>query len=256
MAMTEEQRKAQSERMKKMQAEKKAKKAAEEAAKKQEATTAPVAETKPEKTAEAKIDEEKESMKAELEAMRKQLADMQKSMANPVAPQTIIMQGDTQKVHFLYMADVADDNQFLVGDGGMYARITGRLGEFFVPKSELSRVMDSMFRFMLDKRWIICLDGLTEEEREVYGINYKPGELLDKAAFTRILELGDKVIDIYPSLCPTHQEIIGRRFYEGWLERNPAVNREIVSKLRDLTKEKNNAFRTIIDEMNFAESNT
>lgn len=252
MAMTEEQRKAQSERMKKMQAEKKAQKAAAEKA---EASTkevnTPVAEKPAEAAETAKIDAEKEAMKAELEAMRKQLADMQKAMATPTAPQTIVVQNDTQKVHFLYMAEVADDNQFLVGDNGMYGRIVGKVGEFFVPKSDLSRVMDSMFVFFLKKRWIIVLDGLTEDERIAYDVNYSDGEVLDKNSFMRAIDLGDKIIDIYPELCDSHKEMVGKMFYEAWSKRDLRITRELVTKLSGLTEKGiPNAFRTIIEEMN------
>ena len=82
------------------------------------------------------------------------------------APQIVQLSAETERVHFLWQAEVSDENIFEVGPNGMYGRIIGKTGSFYVPKSDLSRVMDAMFRLLLQKRWIIAVDGLTDEERE------------------------------------------------------------------------------------------
>ena len=171
-------------------------------------------------------------------------------------PQIIQVTADTEKVHFLWQAEVSGENVYEVGPNGMYGRIIGKTGSFFVPKSDLSRVMDSMFRFLLKKRWIIAVDGLTDDEREAYGVNYKEGELLDKKAFAKMVELGDGMLEVYPKLCQGHREMVAKRYHEAYLDKNPYVTRDIVVELNRMSKElgsKTGDFADIIEAMNDAD---
>ena len=87
-------------------------------------------------------------------------------------------------------------------------------------------------------------------------MNYSEGELLDRKAFAKMIELGDKILEIFPALCEGHKEMVAKRFYEAWMEKNPYVRREIVTELNRMAKEagmKENAFSAIIDGMNKAE---
>lgn len=173
--------------------------------------------------------------------------------AQQSAPQIVQIAADTEKVHFLWQAEVSDENVFEVGPNGMYGRIVGKTGSFFVPKSDLSRVMDAMFRLLLQKRWIIAVDGLSDEEREAYGVAYKEGEILDKKGFARMVELGDGMLEIYPKLCAGHREMVAKRYHEAYLNRSPYVTREIVVELNRLSKQlgsKEGDFTDIIEAMN------
>lgn len=169
------------------------------------------------------------------------------------APQIIQVAADTERVHFLWQAEVSDENVFEVGPNGMYGRIIGKTGSFYVPKSDLSRVMDAMFRLLLQKRWIIAVDGLTDDEREAYGVAYKEGELLDKKGFARMVELGNSILEIYPKLCAGHREMVAKRYHEAYLNRSQYVTREIVVELNKLSKQlgsKDGDFTDIIEAMN------
>lgn len=171
-------------------------------------------------------------------------------------PQIIQVTADAEKVRFIWQAEVSDENVYEVGPNGMYGRIIGKTGTFFVPKSDLSRVMDSMFRFLLKKRWIIAVDGLTDDEREAYDVNYKEGELLDKKAFARMVELGDGMLEIYQKLCQGHREMVAKRYHEAYLDKSPYVTREIVVELNRMSKElgsKTGDFADIIEAMNAAD---
>lgn len=208
---------------------------------------------------EEKVPVEKETDKeAEIELLKKQIAEMQELLKQARNPQIIqVAQQKEEPVYFLYEAEVADDNIYEVGDNGQYGRITGKTGSFSVPKSEISRVMDNMFRAMLEKRWIIVLSGLTEEEREIYGVNYKEGEYLDKRAFAKMVDLKEEILDIYPKLCDGHREMVAKRYYEAYQARNPNVTRDIVTKLNALSKEagsKKGDFIGIIELMNEADA--
>ena len=187
------------------------------------------------------------------ELLQKQIEMMQAQMSAMAMPKVIQVAPDTEKVHFLWQAPVADDNVVLFGEGGMYGRITGKTGSFFVPKSELSRILDSMTRLFLQERWLIVVDGLTEEEREALGVNYKEGEVLDKRAFAKMVDLGDEILDIFPRLCDSHKEMVGQRFYEAWVAGNKNVTRERVVELLKMSKAEGKeikGFAAIIEEMN------
>lgn len=178
------------------------------------------------------------------------------AMAQAQRPQIVQVAADVERVQFLYMAEVADDNQYEIGPSGMYGRIVGKTGAFSVPKPDLSRVMDSMFRMFLEKRWIIVVSGMDEEEREAYGVNYRDGEVLDKRAFTRMVELGEQMIEIYPQLCEGHREMVAKRYYEAYASGNPAVTREIVVELNSISRKidgGDGAFARIIELMNEAD---
>lgn len=193
------------------------------------------------------------ALREQNELLQKQILAMQEQMAAMAMPKVIQVAADTEKVHFLWQAPVADDNVVLFGEGGMYGKITGKTGSFLVPKGELSRILDSMTRLFLEKRWLIVLDGLNEEEREALGVNYKPGEVLDKRAFRSMVDIGDEILDIFPKLCDSHKDMVGQRFYEAWTAGNPAVKRETVVALLRQSKESGHevkAFSAIIEEMN------
>lgn len=168
--------------------------------------------------------------------------------ANPQVIQVSQVAAETEKVRFLWQAEVADDNLILFGDGGMYGRIVGKTGSFYVPKNDLSRVMDGLNRLFLEKRWLIVLSGLNEEERETYGVNYKEGEILDRKMFDKMVDMGKDILDVYPDLCDGHKEIVAKRYYEAWKNGSKKIERETVVALNRMSP--NSSFRTILEEMN------
>lgn len=195
----------------------------------------------------------REMYEAQMEGLRKQMEAMQAQLAEASRPQVVQIAADVEKVQFLYMAEVCDENVFEVGPGGMYGRIVGKTGMFLVPKAELSRAMDTMFRLFLERRQIIVVSGLTDEEREAYGVNYSDGELLDRRAFAKMTEIGDEILDIYPALCAGHQAMVEKHFYEAWTNKDPHLTRERVVALNRLAKQagkKDNAFGMILKGMN------
>lgn len=209
-----------------------------------------------EPVAEAPAVEETTAKDAEIELLKKQLADMQKQMEAASRPQIIQVAADGAKIHFLWQAEVATDNVVTFGDGGLYGRIVGKTGTFAIPKSDLSRFLDGANRFYIDKRWLIVLDGLDEDEREMLGVNYREGEILDRKAFAKMVELGDEILEIYPMLCESHKEMVAKRFNEAFAAGDPGIKREIVVALNRMSKEagsKTGDFAEIIEKMNIAD---
>ena len=226
---------------------------------KKEETPKQAAEAPKEADALAEMKASYEAQIAEMKAeMAKQIEAMKETMMASQKPQVIQVASDAEKVQFLWMAQVCDENIFEVGPGGMYGRLVGRgPSRFLVPKSDLSRAMDTMFRQLMDCRWIIVISGLTDEERQVYGVDYKEGEYLDERAFTRLVEIGDQILDIYPALCDGHKQMVEKRYYEAWCEKSPYIKRDTVVKLKNMASDagrSENAFKRIIQEMNEAEA--
>ena len=188
-------------------------------------------------------DEEIALLKAKLEELATELAK------KSVQPQIIVAAPDNgERVHFLWQAEVANDNVVEFGDGGMYGRIVGKSGHFYVPKNDMSRILDSAARYYLDNRWLIVVSGLTEDEREALGVNYREGEILDEKAFQKITEIGrEELLEIYPELCDSHKEMIAKRFYEAYTSGNP-VERDTVVALNSIKPTE--AFKSIINGMN------
>ena len=204
--------------------------------------------------AEAKTVDLKEEAVDEIALLKEQLKQLQAELAEAkkVQPQIVVAAPDNgERVHFLWQAEVADDNIVEFGDGGMYGRIVGKTGSFYVPKNDLSRVLSALNRLFLEKRWLIILSGLTDEEREALGVDYRDGEILDKKAFQKIVELSkDELVEIYPELCDSHKEMVAKRFFEAY-SNGVKVDRETIVALNNIAPVE--AFKEIINEMNEAD---
>lgn len=225
--MSEEQKKANVERMKKAREAKKALEATEkvEAA---EETNAPSVFTA----------EDVQRMIAE--AMAKQQAEFAKQLAQVQTPQVIQYSGDSEKVIMRFQAEVADDNVAEFGQGGMFGKVTGKRGTIQIPKSEFSRFYTEQTKWMMEKRWLIVLSGMTDEERELYGVKYRPGEVLDDMAFAKMLDMSDdEMLKTFPALCESCREMVARRFSDAYSKRDHRVvgRLDLVRALNRMSKE-------------------
>lgn len=188
------------------------------------------------------------SMQAQIEELKAQNA------AQPVA---VLSEAGVQKremIKFRWQAPVSDDNVLEIGPNGRWATITGKERTFSVPKDELGNVLTAQVRNLLDMRWLIVLDGLDEEEMEAIGCKYAPGEILDRKAFSRLVELGGEIVSIYKSLCDGNREIVAKVMYEDWQAHGGRhISRDTVVALKKLDPERA-AFSEILREMNEREA--
>lgn len=195
--------------------------------------------TEPEINKDAEINE----LKAQIEQLKNMM--IQQAQAQP---QVIYSAASTERVHFLWIANVADDNVVEFGPGGMYGRVVGKTGSFFVPKDEMSRMLDSAARYYMNQRWLIVVNGLTDDEREAMGVAYKEGELLDVDTFRKIAKKPkDELAEIYSELCDSHKEMVAARLHEEF-EKGNNVDRETVKALNKIYPSV--AFKDIIEKMN------
>lgn len=206
-------------------------KAAKEAKEKERAEQA---EAEKEKIRQEATEAAKDKEIAELKQM---IAEMKQQQASQPQTQVVQVMADVEKVTMLWQAEVADDNVAVFGVNGMYGQVTGKTGTVIVPKSEWSRFYTETNRWFLDHRWLIVLSGMTDEEKELYHCDYKDGEILDRGAFQKIVEMKDGILDIFPQLCPSHQKMVATRFNDEWnAGKLTEEDRTLVVKLNDMTK--------------------
>lgn len=202
----------------------------------------------------AAVDEKEELLKT-VEELRKKTESLEKQLEESKAAASSEKDSDLSRenVHFLFMAEVAEDNVLQIGENGRYGRIVGKTGSFYVPKRDLSSVLNEQIRSLLAKRWLIITSGLTDDEREAMEVNYADGEILEKKVFSKIVEMGDKILDIYPGLCEGHRKIVAQRYADAYEKGNHSISRDTVIALNNMSKTEKNPqgdFVSIIKSMN------
>lgn len=230
---------------KKTTAKKTTKKAAVKPEVKEETVKAIPAEDK----AEA-VDEVKKETVSEVEALKQQIEMLKQQIAlqAQVQPQVIVSAASSERIHFLWLANVADENVVEFGPNGMYGRIVGKTGSFYMPKDEFSRILDSAARYYLDQRWLIVVSGLDKNEREALGVDYKEGELLDVDTFRKIAKMPRaELCEVYKELCESHQNMVAARLHEEF-ENGKRIDREMVVALNRIHSSV--ALKDIIEKMN------
>ena len=219
-------------------------------------------EVKTEAPVEAVEEPVKEEKNPEVEALKRQIEEQNRVLEMLQAqllankPQVVQVMADTEKITLRWQAEVADENIVDLGPGGAYGSITGPTGYASIPKSEWSKFLNASMKSLIKNRMLIVLSGMTDEEREMNGVMYKEGELLDEKAFSRMLDMGDEMIAVFPKLCHAHKEMVARRFITGF-ERGEATprRRDLVVALNNLSKQdplfpKQGAFYSIIEALN------
>lgn len=147
------------------------------------------------------------------EAAAKAVAEALKAI--PQQPQVVQVMADTEKVVMRWMAPVSDENVATFGENGRYGQVTGKNGTVMVPKSEWSRFYDETMRRFMDRRWLVVLSGMTDDERKLYNCDYRKGEVLDEKGFANIFTMGDELLDVFDDLCTEHQEMVAKSFCEA-----------------------------------------
>lgn len=197
------------------------------------------------------------------EAAAKAVAEAMKSI--PQQPQVVQVMADTEKVVMRWMAPVADDNVAVFGQNGMYGQVTGKNGTVIVPKSEWSRFYDETMRRFMERRWLVVLSGMSDDERALYHCNYRKGEIMDEKAFANIFIMRDDLLDVFDDLCTEHQEMVAKSFWEAaqdgkldgsWRGLVKALNAKNKKRYKDVPAgdvRKKGMFQPVIEMLNGAE---
>lgn len=180
----------------------------------------------------------------ELEALRRRVAELEAAARQ--APSSA-----DGVVELTFLAAVSQDNVCSLGD---YGSLNGVGGYIEVPRKEFGgKFLTPVVRSLLKDRSLIVCSGLNAEERRRYGVDYREGELLDLAAFDRLLDLDPAVLTtLFGKLCPEHKEFAATRFITAYEKGDNRVSREKIEPLNDISKEINpkGMFRPVLDGMN------
>lgn len=155
--------------------------------------------------------------------------------------QTKVVKVSSEKefVRMLFLDDCSDDNELFFGVNRKYGAITGPVGYINVAKDDwLGEFRDNLVQSLLKSRKLIVLDGLTDEERKMHGVEYKDGEVMDEKLFRNLLDHISELPEIYKKLCPSMKQIVATRFQTGFDQKDPRVirNRDIIVKLNKISK--------------------
>ncbi len=160
-------------------------------------------------------------------------------------------------VKMIYIDSCIPDNEIPIGNGRV---ITGSGRVFSVTLSNFEGEFQNPFRMrLLKKRNIIVLDGLTEEQRELYGVNYSEGEVIkNEGMFDYIYKADTKdSAQFFKALCPEHREMVARRIHDAYYEEHDnRLNRVKIEMLNEISKgdyeDGRGAFSDILHSMNEA----
>lgn len=200
--MTEEQKKAAAERLKAAREKKAAEKAAKEA---------------------AAIEQEFEEVEQELPTAAAQ------PVIQVVAPKDPV-------VKILYVDSAIQNNQIPIGKGRV---ITGSGRVFSVPMADFEGEFQTpLVMDLMEKRKFIVLDGLTEEQRRQYGVDYSEGEVIkNEGIFDWMLRCPvSEAVECFKNLCFEHRVLVGRRFMTAFEAKDRRLTRDRVEALNEISK--------------------
>lgn len=142
-------------------------------------------------------------------------------------------------VTLVYMGVVAENSTILLGteNNRGLGEIQGRGGIRTVRKSDFVEKMNPQIAKRLKDRRLVVVSGLSDEEREEYGVKYEEGELLSRDIYRKLFNLtDDKILEIFKSACYQHKKIIATLFIDEYVKGNNKINQGLVEKLNDVSK--------------------
>lgn len=152
-------------------------------------------------------------------------------------------------VTLLFIGAIAKDTVVSLGKIGQINRGGGTLD---VPKKEFLQNINGAVERMLLNRKLIVVNGLTDEERERYGVKYTEGELLTQHTYYKLLDIdGDRLTALFAALCDSHKVTVAKMYANAYFElHDNRVNRDNVLALAKLAKgtAADGMFNAIIDD--------
>ena len=225
-------------------------------------TTKRTAEPKEPKPVEENIKEKEPSAEEIAAVMKTEAAQamIAKMIAEAIAKQPqqnfVAVPVQEEMVTLTYMGVVPEGTTVSLGKLG---DMQGRGGTRDIPKKEFfQNLTDPILRRLKDRR-LVVLDGLTDEERERYGVKYTDGELLGANIYQKLFALSDdEICEVFDRACYRHKEIITTMFIDAYQNNDPRVTQSLVERLNVLSKkaDPDGMFKGILKDMaaNLSES--
>lgn len=159
-------------------------------------------------------------------------------------------------VKILYLDSAIENNEIPIGGGRV---ITGSGRVFNVKLTDFEGIfMTPLVSKLLKLRKFIVLDGLTQEQREQYGVNYREGEIVkNEGMFDAFFNMPvQRAAEAFSALCPEHRDMVARRFIDAFEKRDNRITRDRVEALNAISKrdyeDGRGAFTHILEEINKA----
>lgn len=179
--------------------------------------------------------------------------------AEPVM-QAVYVTPNEKMVQCIYIDSVIANNEIVIGNG---RKISGSGRVFSVPLSEFeSTFITPLIAKLIKDRRIIVLDGLTDEQRGLYGCEYAENEVIRREGMFDFFFKKDisEAAEIFGNLCAEHQELVAARFMDAYLNDGSPLKRYVsrarVVALNNISKEKHNGegiFKPMLEALNAEE---
>lgn len=163
---------------------------------------------------------------------------------------------DEAMVKLLYLDSAIPNNEIPIGGGRV---ISGSGRRFSVKLSDFEGTfLTPLVMKLLKNRKFIVLDGLSKEQREQYGVDYRKGEvLLNEGLFNWFFTAPvDQVKEVFAELCPEHREMVSARFLDAFEEGDNRLTRDRIEALNSVSKKDyadgKGAFTPILEAINKA----
>lgn len=199
--------------------------------------------------------EKKEETNTEKKFTTDEVNDIvQKAIAEALAKaqtaQPTYIRKDDELVSLLYMgACVEGSTVKLWQPAGI---IQGRGGMLDVPKTEFLQNMNPDVIKRLKDRRLVVINGLSDSERERYGVAYTDGELVSRDVYYKLLDYGEsKVIEIFKKACYRHKQLIASLYMDAYNAHDNRINQPLIQKLNKVSKtvEPKGMFTAILKDM-------
>ena len=192
---------------------------------------------KAEANKEAPVQEAKQENVFTEEQVRKMIAEAVAKYASENKQEPAHASPTDGVVTMFWQAEVNDANEIPLGPNGKFGMITGKHAMLTIPKRDfVGEFRTTLIQYYLKTRNLIVIDGLTDDERRVYGLEYKQGEYLEPAVYDRLVEMGDEVLEIFPKLHQTWREMIAVKFIEAFDNHTLKCSRDTLIKLNQISK--------------------
>ena len=144
-------------------------------------------------------------------------------------------------VSIIYLDTVMPGNRIEIGRGRV---ITGSGRRFSVPLSYFEgEFMTPLTSRLLQRRSFLVLDGLTDDQRELYGCLYRPGEVIfSEGSFGFFLRESEELLPALAALCPEHRDMVLRRVLTAREENNLSLSRGTLVSMNKLSRLDHNGY--------------
>lgn len=121
-----------------------------------------------------------------------------------------------------------------------------------MPKREFLNGMTAGIEKMLASRKLVVLSGMSDEERERYGVKYGDNDILTEQQFRKLLDYDvAQICSVFDKLCDTHKRIVAKVFYSALSEDDRRVTPEKAKALNVISEKTTSPglFSAMLDDM-------